>query len=322
MKLNYLKIMRTTTNLTLLAFVFIAVAMTLWIADMALKWDILPAWIQRYAELFITSVTLLTVLLVLSSFLTALVSLVELQAVNQTQPITPHSVRFKPQHKWFLAIGLVVVIIIFVFFHQIDVYRKQQIEVRDIQSFTERLERESSELDTALTDVLRRIPPNLLNLMATAQHITQSDHEKIKILATFLHSLKLSIKGDPNVTLLLPAHEPYRYMLLSLGADYSHDKPELNKTFLLQFVQGAESEYIQQLFTAQSTPLDKEIKGQFIDNSHPSSWGILRQEDKVVAVLGLRLYLDNYYLNKILRKKHDFFHDGPTTLLSNVELGR
>lgn len=317
MKLNYLRIMRTTTNLTLLAFSFIAVAMTLWMADMLLGWDILPDWIQRYAELFITSLGLLTLLLVVSSFLTALVSLVELQAVNQTQPITPHVVRFKPQHKWFFLASLVVVIVIFTLFQQIDAYRKQQVIERDIQNFIARLERESSQLDAALADVLTRIPADLLHLIAKAEQLDKQD--EIKTLTTFIHSLKLSIKDAPNMTWLLPASEPYRYILLGEGASYENDQLELNKTFLLKFVKQQETQYVQNLFNNNLTPLKSELAGQFIDNTEPSSWGVLQIDNQVVAIIKLQATIDNYYVDEVLRKKHDLFHDGPVKLLSNTE---
>lgn len=316
MKLNYLKIMHLTTQLALITFVFIAIGLTLWIADMLLNWDILPQWIQNYAELLIISVSVLSILLIFSSLLTALVNLVERQTAQQATPAKADSFTFNKKQKMGFVIGLFIIVVVFVIFQKIDSYRKQQVLERDIQVFTERLERESIALESALADILPRMPESLLTIIAELSKTPTLEETKQPELDSFLASLNLSIQDSPKVSLLLPAEPPYRYMRLNAYTRYS-DEVQMNRTFLLKFVQPEEEAYIAQLFSGEVKPLAKSLKGLFIDNTNPSAWGLIRQADKVIAAILLHVEIDSYYHDSVLRKEREFFHDGPDSILTN-----
>jgi len=71
MKINYLLVSRLTTNLTLLIFMLFAAGFILWTSDEFLNWDILPDWIDNYAQLIIVIFGFFAFLLGLSSLLSS-----------------------------------------------------------------------------------------------------------------------------------------------------------------------------------------------------------------------------------------------------------
>jgi len=105
MKIKHLSLARFTTNLTLLFFVLFALGFVLWMSDEFLKWNILPDWIDKYAEL-------------LSSFLCHFMVIAEFAA--HKMGLTSQEDAFLTRQKVIiLAILLMISLSLFFTFHKI-----------------------------------------------------------------------------------------------------------------------------------------------------------------------------------------------------------
>jgi len=72
MTINHFSCARLTTNLTLLIFILFTLGVIFWTSDEFLDWNILPDWIDSYAQLIIVIVGIFAFLLVASTLLCSL----------------------------------------------------------------------------------------------------------------------------------------------------------------------------------------------------------------------------------------------------------
>ncbi|MGB3299594.1 MAG: hypothetical protein WBA76_15120, partial [Phormidesmis sp.] len=67
--------------------------------------------------------------------------------------------------------------------------------------------------------------------------------------------------------------------------------------------------------------LKKPLKGQFMSNTVPSSWGVLKRNGKIIAIAYIQSNqfpaADPYSPYSPPSPQHDTYHNGPDNLLSN-----
>jgi len=313
MRLNYLRLTRISTNLTLLTFLGFVVGLIFTIADEVLDWDILPDLIEKYAQLIVVSFGIFSSLFIISSIVCSLTTIAELTSykINGQQADSTLSRR----KKMILGIIITTVIIAFFVFQEIDVYRKQEIFARDAEKFAQRLDRNTKQLEEALTEVLLSFPEALLQKISD-----QTVLEKTDELKDFLVAVSLSIPDHPQVALLTCADDPYNYFVISVIKKYDYQNEvnqyQLHKQPYISFSKDSENQVVKNLFKESLQPLTKPLKGDFIDNTEPSSWGVLKSGEQVVAILLLKEPINGYYFDE-LRKGRTFNHAGPVKIHSN-----
>jgi heme/copper-type cytochrome/quinol oxidase subunit 2 len=313
MRLNYLRLTRISTNLTLLTFLGFVVGLIFTIADEVLDWDILPDLIEKYAQLIVVSFGIFSSLFIISSIVCSLTTIAELTAykINGQQADSTLSRR----KKMILGIIITTVIIAFFVFQEIDVYRKQEIFARDAEKFAQRLDRNTKQLEEALTEVLLSFPEALLQKISDQTVLETTDE-----LKDFLVAVSLAIPDHPQVALLMCADDPYNYFVISVIKKYDYQNEvnqyQLHKQPYISFSKDSENQVVKNLFKENLQPLTKPLKGDFIDNTEPSSWGVLKSDGQVVAILLLKEPIEGYYF-KNLRKRKAFNHTGPVKVHSN-----
>lgn len=316
MQLNYLRLTKISTNLTLLTFFLFGLGLIFSIADQMLRWDILPDAIEKYAYLIIISFGIFVSFFIVSSVICSLTALAEFTA-GKTQGQQPE-LTLSRRKKIISGITIVTVILAFFVFHKIDEYRKQEIFARDAEKFAERLKNESKQLEEALIKVLPAFPEDLLQKIGDRTTLENTDC--FKELTNFLRAVSLSIPDNPEVKLLTYANEPYKYLVISMAEAEQYyentDKYNWYKQSYLIFSKELENQAIENLFKENWQPLTEPLRGDFIDNTNPSSWGVLKLGGQVIAILLLKKPVDSYYFDQ-LREKRSFNHLGPAKIHSN-----
>jgi len=66
------------------------------------------------------------------------------------------------------------------------------------------------------------------------------------------------------------------------------------------------------LFQGKIKPLTSRLRGEFLDNTDPSSWGVLKYQKDIVGLIFLNGNIEGYG-----RVRNKIFHAGPKTMISN-----
>ena len=321
MKINYLLVSRLTTNLTLLVFMLFAAGFILWTSDEFLNWDILPDWIDNYAQLIIVIFGFFAFLLGLSSLLSSLAVLAEF-AAQQMGISAPPLQLFSRKKMWILLSVIAMVLVSFLIFHQIDEYREEARLAKNRVEFQEKLNKQSQELDKSLSQIITLFPDALLEAIHNKSLMEkQTSKELVKLLT----AISASLPQIPHIALLMPAeHHPYQYQKIWITPEYDYryydESDEQNvlkghdthQQFFTQLPNVVEREVIEVLFKGKIKPLSKRLSGKFIDNTEPSSWGVLKYQEDIVALIFLEGDIEGYG-----RVRNKIFHAGPKTLISN-----
>jgi uncharacterized membrane protein len=314
MKINHFICARLSTNLTLLIFVLFALGIILWTSDEFLGWDILPDWIDNYAQLIIVVVGIFAFLLVVSSLLCSLMVLAELAA--QQLGIQGKEFQLFTRKKLIIFISVVVVVLVTFFtLHKIDEYREESRLARNRILFKEKLIKQSKELENALSDVVTLFPEPIIQAIENKTFMEKPMHQE---LAKLLSAINASLPEAPKVSLLIPASHPYQYSKIWITYRYDEWNREYEngervyQQFFTQLPNPSERELVEALFNGSSPPLETLMDGQFIDNTNPSAWGLLKLNDKVVSLICLEGDITGYE-----RVREEVFHPGPSKLISN-----
>jgi len=323
MKIKHLSLARFTTNLTLLFFVLFALGFVLWMSDEFLKWNILPDWIDKYAELLILIFGFFAFLLVVSSFLCHFMVIAEFAA--HKMGLTSQEEAFLTRQKVIiLAVLLIISLSLFFTFHKIDKYREAN-RLDEIRvEFKGKLDERSEILTQALSEIVALFPETLLQAMADKSILQQQDNHYIE-LTKLLGAIQASFPRTPDVYLLMLANLPYQYEKISVGGkrDYEHyngyEKQkiqgyELYQQAFIRLQDKIEQEIVTALFQERIKPLDAVLEGQFLNNNNPSVWGLLKYKQQIVAIIFLEDILEGYHFENI---RKDIFHPGPLKLISN-----
>ncbi|HEW98006.1 MAG: hypothetical protein DRR16_27375 [Candidatus Parabeggiatoa sp. nov. 3] len=321
MKINYLLVSRLTTNLTLLIFMLFAAGFILWTSDEFLNWDILPDWIDNYAQLIIVIFGFFAFLLGLSSLLSSLAVLAEFAAQKMGISAPPLQL-FSRKKMWILLSIIAMVLVSFLIFHQIDQYREEARLAKNRVEFQEKLNKQSQELDKSLSQIITLFPDALLE--AIHNHSVM-EKPTSKELVKLLSAISASLPKIPQIALLIPAEQqPYQYQRIWITPEYDYrcydesDEQNLLKghdthqQFFTQLPNVVEREVIDVLFKGKIKPLSKRLSGKFLDNTEPSSWGVLKYQEDIVALIFLEGDIEGYG-----RVRNKIFHAGPKTLISN-----
>ncbi len=276
---------------------------------------------SNYAQLIIVIFGFFAFLLGLSSLLSSLAVLAEFAAQKMGISAPPLQL-FSRKKMWILLSIIAMVLVSFLIFHQIDQYREEARLAKNRVEFQEKLNKQSQELDKSLSQIITLFPDALLE--AIHNHSVM-EKPTSKELVKLLSAISASLPKIPQIALLIPAEQqPYQYQRIWITPEYDYrcydesDEQNLLKghdthqQFFTQLPNVVEREVIDVLFKGKIKPLSKRLSGKFLDNTEPSSWGVLKYQEDIVALIFLEGDIEGYG-----RVRNKIFHAGPKTLISN-----
>ncbi len=322
MKINHLLCARLATNLTLLVFTLFILGIALWLTDSILGWDILPHGIEQYAQLFILMFGVFACLLVVSSLLCSFTVLAEFAAQQVGIQAKAYPL-FTRKKLAILAIVIAGVLVTFFIFHKIDEYREESRLAKNRVEFREKLVQQSKQLDKSLSHIVTLFPNTILQ---SFDNQTIQEKPATQELVKLLGAISLSIPDEPQVALLIPTKPPYKYQKIWISSKHrvvgsykGFDESEkilsshkAHQQFFTQFSNPIENDIVAALFLGKIKPLKASLEGHFLDNSEPSTWGILKYNNKMVALIYIEGTIEGYG-----RVRSEIFHSGPDNIISN-----
>jgi len=312
-KINHLVCARLATNLTLFVFTLFILGVVFATADTFLDWDILPSGIQKYAELLIAIFGIIASLLVVSSFLCSLMVLAEFAA--KRVGIQGKELQFNRKKFTILLIVIISILFAFLALQTIDEYREESRLAENRVEIQEKLDKQSKALAESLSQIVTLFPSNILQAIENKKVLKIKPKDKEDELIKFLNAISVSLPQQPGIALLIPAMPPYKYGKISFMSDhrygYDPEKTE-GRQFFMQFPNEVENEMVEALFQGKTQMLKTSLKGNFIDNSEPSAWGILKFNGKIIALIFLIQRIEGYE-----QVRDEIFHSGSEILISN-----
>ncbi|NEO99790.1 MAG: hypothetical protein F6K58_14150 [Symploca sp. SIO2E9] len=168
----------------------------------------------------------------------------------------------------------------------------------------------SRRVNQQLPEILKQFTPSLLESI-------QSNTISASEIRQLLQAVTVSLPHQPSLVLLIPAEAPYKYYRIDQQA-IAFDKnsvPYLRPQFYFGFPTQLETEIVDQLFSGQTSSTKTALDGVFIKNTHPSSWGVLRLDNQVIALVYLGV---NFRCPKPTEFiKDSCIHSGPKALYTN-----
>jgi hypothetical protein len=297
--MNHRYTLRVSTNIALFIFLCFSIGVLLWIADEFLGWNLLPELFDAYAQLIVVAMGIAAGLAIATSVMCGFALMAEAAASRAEIQ------NYKTSRKTWKLGGAVAVtaLVALLGLNQIDNYRKKQALAYETETHRTQFFNTTQDLNQAMPQIINQLTPELLNAVSSAA-VT----EEPTSLATFLSAVQPSTSGQPKVSLVVRASTPYRYCRLYLTASDHRNREEgtaryqLEKQFYIGFPTETETQLIEQLFSSTIEPMTGQLEGEVIDNTRPSSWGLLKSNDEPVGLL---------ILQTDARPRYDVFHAGP-----------
>ena len=264
--MNHRRALQTSTDVGLLIF-FIAIAgIVIRIVDEALGWNLLPDWIDKFAEVIVTILAILAAFSVVISIMCSFAVIAEAKAeqAGLSLPAPTHWLKLA------FALGIPLVFVILFGLNILDDYRANQ---------RAKLIQEQMPKVTSLFS-----PDMVRSLRCDAQQPTDEDVSKL------LHAIRVSTIYRPSVYILAPAQKPYTHCIITaLTTRHKSGKIEyLHRQFLTDFPSEWERNAVKAGFAGQEIVVPASARGIFFNTSSPSGWGSLKDGSSVAGMVILR----------------------------------
>ncbi|MGB3295417.1 MAG: hypothetical protein WBB01_20735 [Phormidesmis sp.] len=307
--MNHRFLMRLVTNLAVVLLTLSCFGTVLWVIDEILRWDILPDGWSLLIRALLVAGGIVTFVLVMMNLLLSLALLAESNASRAGLPDYGLSQRLKRRVRRSLLAGIVAIALL-IGGLQITDHLRAQAATREARA---EFAQAQTDLETSMTEVLSLFTPSLL---AAIDSNTLAESQ-LGNLSKLLSSIKSSFPHSPNTTLLVPAAQPpFKYARINSSSIRASNggrlllAPELYATFPSE----QETQAIEQLFAGEVPTLTEPLAGQVINNTLPGTWGVLKRDGRVIAVVYLQSEL---FYDLVPYGLPAFHHDGPDSLLSN-----
>jgi hypothetical protein len=281
--MNHRRALRATTDATLTIFLVMAIGVILWTTDEVLNWNILPDWIDKYAQLLVIILSTLAGLAGVMSVVCSLAVLAEsaAQRAGLPEPKTPRKV------KWLLLSGVAAFVGLVVVFQAIDHYREGK---RKIVAAADQLARY-----TKIRSELQEPMDHFLGLFSGTmkEAILRMDAGDEAEIAKLLTAIRSSTPHQPRVSLLVRSTSPYQYCAMEATeatASFTEGakvKP-LARQFYVDLPERWERDTIRAMFEGARLDVPPDRPGVFINTRSPSAWGLIEQDGRVIGILMLR----------------------------------
>ena len=309
--MNHRFLLRIVTNFAVYLLTLSCFGIVLWVIDEVLKWDILPdAWSLLVRALLVAGGIIAFVLVVMNVIL----SLALLAEANASRALLPNyhiSGRLKRRIGKIMLAGVVAIALLFGGLEVVTQVRTQA----SIRTSRAEFNQTQDAMDRSVEQVLRLFTPQLLEGIDTN---TLAERGELGNLRKLLNSIQASFPNQPSTTVVVRATQaPYQYAIINANSIKSNKQGQLflSPQLYTGFPTKQETQIINQLFSGKLVALKDPLKGNVINNTIPSSWGVLKRNNRAIAVV----YLQNKYPpnGDPTLSNRDFHHDGPASLLTN-----
>ena len=309
--MNHRFLLRLSTSAAVWLLLLSCIGIVLWVIDEILGWDILPdAWSLLIRALLIAG-GIITFVLVVMNIRLSLALLAEASASRAQLPDYSLSRRLKRRIRRGTLGGLVAIALLIGGLQVVNQVRAQA----SIRAAQVEFDQTQTEMDQSMGQVLGLFTPPLLEALETN---TLAEAGQLGNLTKLFRSIQASFPHQPTAAILVPASQPpYQYARIDAGAIAATNQGQLTLSPQLYtgFPTEQETQAIQQLFAGQAPALDNELRGTVINNTLPSSWGVLKRNDQIMAVVYLQSNSPEPFGSSI--RNQTFHHDGPDQLLTN-----
>jgi hypothetical protein len=282
--MNHRRALRASTNTGLTIFLITIVGVVLWTTDEVLGWNILPDWIDKYAQVLVIVVSILAGFSVVISLMCSFALMAEAAAEKASISSPAPS----PGARRLIALGILLAFATMFGLHKIDQYRANQRRKAEEQRNLARYNETQQQLQTRMPDLVALFTPEL------RQHLVANGSETgDEALARLLNAIHLSTPYEPEVSIVIRAQAPYRYCAMTARPEPRHNAPEptwrfLRRQFFTDLPSQWEREAIATLFRDRSLAIPKDRQGLVIDTRRASVWDTVKHEGEVVALLVLK----------------------------------
>lgn len=311
--MNHRFLLRLVTNVAVCLLTLSCFGIVLWVIDEFLGWDILPDAISLIVRALLVAGGVIAFVLVVMNALLSLALLAEANASRAGLPNYGVSARVKRRVRQSIVAGVVAIALIIGGLQLTDHVRAQAAtrasEVKFMQA--------QADLDVAVNEALNLFTPSLLEALSTN---TLAEKGQLGNMSKLFNAIQSSFPHSPSTVVLTPAsQQPFRYSRITINSigSNSDGKTILSPDFYTNFPSEKETQVIEQLFAGELPSMVEPLEGRIINNTVPSSWGVLKQEDRVIAIV--YLYSDLFPgFNPYDNRRSSFHHDGPDNLFANT----
>ncbi|MEM8505243.1 MAG: hypothetical protein AAF716_19065 [Cyanobacteria bacterium P01_D01_bin.1] len=312
--MNHRFLLRLVTNLAIALLTLSCFGIVLWVIDEFLQWDILPdAW-SLLIRAMLVAAGIITFVMVVMNLLLSLALLAEATASRAQLPDYAVSARLKRRVRRSIVVVLIAIALII---GGLQITNQLRARAATQTAQTQFIEVQS-EMDRSIERVLPLFTEPILDGLSDN---TLTEKGQISNLAKLLESVQTSFPHAPTVKIIVRADQaPFKYARIDSSRIGSNSQGRLTLTpqFYATFPSEKETQIIDQLFEEQLVEIIDPVVGQVINTEAPSSWGILKQDNEVVAVVYLQqIDFPNLNSRYNYRRPYDFSHTGPEYLMTN-----
>jgi hypothetical protein len=291
--MNYRRGLRISTDTGLMIFALMIVGVVLWTTDEVLNWNILPDWIDKYAQLIVIVLSILAGFAVVISVMCSFAVLAE-SAAEKAGIASPMA---SPQRRRWVIGAILAALVLMFGLHKVDQYRARQREKAEEAERRARFAEVQQELERQVPGIIALFSPELrAQLAAFARSGGDGaigrllNAEGDAAVARLLNAIQLSTPFRPEVRVLVGSAEPYKYCVLSALPEAESEKTAkfLKRQFLTALPTKWERDAIEAMFTNRPATVPKNTEGTVIDTRKPSAWGSVTNNTNVVAVVMLQ----------------------------------
>ncbi len=314
--MNHRFLLRLVTNLAIFLLSLSCLGIVLWVIDQFLLWDILPEGWSLLVQAALIAGGIIAFVLVVMNLLLSLALMAESNAARADLPNYGISPQVKRRVRQSILATIVAVALLIGGLQITDYLRARTLASDASAEFIQA----QATLDDSMQQVLNLFTPPLLEAIDTN---TLAEKGQLGNMAKLFSSIQSSFPNSPTVALLTPAAQaPFKYARIDNNSIRSNGNgttildPELYATF----PNAIETEAVEQLLAGKLPTIAGVLQGKLINNTVPSSWGVLKRNGKVIAVVYLQ---SNDGFNEAVpynapAPARDIHHSGPERLLSNT----
>lgn len=314
-------LLRLLTNLALFILTFACFGIVLWVIDEFLQWDILPEAISLLLRALLVAGGIVAFILVVMNVLLSLTLIAESSASRAELPDHTVSPRFRRRINRSILAVVVAIALIIGGLQITDRVRARVARQDTLAQFNQA----QVDLNQATPQILNLFTPPILEGL---ENNTLGEQGQLGNTSKLFQAIRASFPQAPYTTLLVKADQaPYQYALIkpdSIKSANNQGRLTLVPEFYTAFPQPQEASAVEQLFSGELPSISEPLEGKFLSNTVPSSWGVLRRNNRVIAIVSLQTLGDRYddpYARGAYYNPYNlplqFHHDGPDELYSN-----
>jgi hypothetical protein len=282
---NYRRALRISTDFGLYVFLAGICGVLLWTVDEVLEWNLLPDWIDKYAQVLVMVLAILAGFSVVISLMCSFAMIAEAAAEKAGLKAPPPSGKARR-----IIIGSMLAALLVMFgLSQLNDFRAARAERQ------EKLKRKAQSIEGTkklagrIDEAISLFTPKYFSYLKDA-----SSSEASTELEQLMRAIRRSFPLEPEVHLLVQANSPYKFYLLSDTqegeVDYNYNPPRrvFKRQFLTTFPKEWELRAVERLFAGETVTLPADTKGLFLNTDGATAWGVIREQNQVLGILLLK----------------------------------